>query len=171
MELIKRAKSDLSKESLDGLFGLSRWDSVDIMPDRDFKAKCVKISGFGGQGVLSMGLALAQAAYGFGRFASWYPDYGPKQRCGTSNCSVVISGESIGSPVVDEPDVLFAFNHPSLDKFASDVKKGGLILYDATVDEIQVPNRVRAIPVPATTIALAKGVDGDWQFGVVESGI
>jgi 2-oxoisovalerate ferredoxin oxidoreductase beta subunit len=77
-----------------------------------------------------MGLALAQAAYRSGRFVSWYPYYGPEQRGGTSNCSVVISGEKIGSHVVDSPDVLVAFNRPSLEKFASDVKKGGLIFIE-----------------------------------------
>jgi 2-oxoisovalerate ferredoxin oxidoreductase beta subunit len=108
---------------------------------------------------LSMGLALAQAAYRSGRFVSWYPYYGPEQRGGTSNCSVVISGEKIGSHVVDSPDVLVAFNRPSLEKFASDVKKGGLILYDALAGAFKPPEGVRAIPVLATDIALGKGAE------------
>ncbi|MHC1594945.1 MAG: 2-oxoacid:acceptor oxidoreductase family protein [Methanotrichaceae archaeon] len=158
-ESMKRAKSDLSKEGLDRAFGVSGKASVDVLPDPNFEAKGVKIAGFGGQGVLSMGIALAQAAYRSGRFVSWYPDYGPEQRGGTSNCSVVVSGESIGSPVVDKPDVLVAFNRPSLDKFASGVKKGGLILYDAMAGEFSAPEGVRAIPVPATAAASAKGIE------------
>ena len=75
-----------------------------------------------------MGIALAEASFGSGRFVSWCPDYGPEQRGGTSNCSVIISGLPIGSPVVDHPEVLVAFNRPSLEKFASQVKKGGLII-------------------------------------------
>jgi len=76
--------------------------------------------------VLSMGLAMAWTAYNSSRFVSWYPEYGPEQRGGTSNCSVVISGTPIGSPVVDHPDVLVAFNRPSLMKFASTVIEGGV---------------------------------------------
>ena len=124
---------------------------------RSLCPKGVKIAGFGGQGVLSMGLALAQAAFGCGRFVSWYPDYGPEQRGGTSNCSVIISGEPIGSPVVDHPDVLVAFNRPSLEKFAPSVKKGGVILYDSLAGQFQAPEGVKAISVPATEIAAEKG--------------
>lgn len=158
-EPIERKYSDFSKSSLDRIFGLVGEESVEALPDSDFKVKGVKIAGFGGQGVLSMGLALAQAAYRSGRFVSWYPDYGPEQRGGTSNCSVVISGERIGSPVVDNPDVLVAFNRPSLEKFAADVKKGGLILYDSLAGAFKPPEGVRAIPVPATDIALSKGAE------------
>ena len=104
-----------------------------------------------------MGLALAEASFGSGRFVSWYPDYGPEQRGGTSNCSVIISGLAIGSPVVDHPDVLVAFNRPSLKKFASQVKKGGLIIYDSLAGAFQAPEGVKAISVPATQIAIDKG--------------
>jgi len=107
---------------------------------------------------LSMGLALAQAAFGCGRFVSWYPDYGPEQRGGTSNCSVIVSGVPIGSPVLDHPDVLVAFNRPSLEKFAGTVKKGGVILYDSLAGEFQAPEGVKAISVPATQIATERGV-------------
>jgi len=158
-EPIERRDSDFSKASLDRIFGTAAEESIEVLHDPEFKAKGVKIAGFGGQGVLSMGLALAQAAYRSGRFVSWYPDYGPEQRGGTSNCSVVISGERIGSPVVDNPDVLVAFNRPSLEKFAADVKKGGLILYDALAGAFEAPEGVVAIPVPATEIALSRGVE------------
>jgi len=158
-EPIERRDSDFSKASLDRIFGTAAEESIEVLHDPEFKAKGVKIAGFGGQGVLSMGLALAQAAYRSGRFVSWYPDYGPEQRGGTSNCSVVISGERIGSPVVDNPDVLVAFNRPSLEKFAADVKKGGLILYDALAGAFEAPEGVLAIPVPATEIALSRGVE------------
>ena len=62
------------------------------------------------------------------RHVSWYPSYGPEQRGGTSNCTVVISGEIIGSPVVNHPDILVALNKPSLEEFAERVKKDGIIL-------------------------------------------
>jgi 2-oxoisovalerate ferredoxin oxidoreductase beta subunit len=154
---ISRLESDYSKESLDQVFGCAEGVCIEFVEDPQFQSKGVKIAGFGGQGVLSMGLALAQAAFGSGRFVSWYPDYGPEQRGGTSNCSIIISGEPIGSPVVDQPDVLVAFNRPSLDKFASSVKKSGLILYDSLAGQFQTPEGVKAISVPATQIASEKG--------------
>jgi 2-oxoisovalerate ferredoxin oxidoreductase beta subunit len=104
-----------------------------------------------------MGLALAQAGFGCGRFVSYYPDYGPEQRGGTSNCSVRVSGQPIGSPVVDHPDVLVAFNRPSLEKFAPSVKKGGVILYDSLAGQFQGPDGVKVISVPATEIATERG--------------
>jgi 2-oxoisovalerate ferredoxin oxidoreductase beta subunit len=158
-EPIVREASDFSKASLDSIFGLAGVEEVEVLPDPSFAVKGVKIAGFGGQGVLSMGLALAQAGYRSGRFVSWYPDYGPEQRGGTSNCSVVISGEPIGSPVVDEPDVLVAFNRPSLEKFAADVREGGLILYESLAGPFEPPEGVRAVAVPATDIALSRGVE------------
>ena len=156
-EPIVRQESDFSRESLDRIFGCKDSVCVEFKKDPEFVPKGVKIAGFGGQGVLSMGLALAQAAFGCGRFVSWYPDYGPEQRGGTSNCSVIVSGEPIGSPVVDHPDVLVAFNRPSLEKFAPAVKKGGVILYDSLAGQFQAPEGVRAISVPATEIATDKG--------------
>ena len=156
-EPIVRQESDFSRESLDRIFGCEDSVCVEFKKDPEFVPKGVKIAGFGGQGVLSMGLALAQAAFGCGRFVSWYPDYGPDQRGGTSNCSVIVSGEPIGSPVVDHPDVLVAFNRPSLEKFAPSVKKGGVILYDSLAGQFQAPEGVRVISVPATEIATDKG--------------
>jgi len=154
---IVRPESDFSKETLDQLFGCEGGVCVQFVPDPEFSPKSVKIAGFGGQGVLSMGLALAQAAFGSGRFVSWYPDYGPEQRGGTSNCTVVISGEPIGSPTSDNPDVLVAFNRPSLEKFAGTVRKGGVILYDSLAGQFQPPDGVRAISIPATQIAAEMG--------------
>jgi 2-oxoisovalerate ferredoxin oxidoreductase beta subunit len=156
---IKRPKSDMSKETLDKLFGIDGTSKVQASPDPSFEKVGVKIAGFGGQGVLSMGLALAEAAYGSGRYVSWYPDYGPEQRGGTSNCSVVIAGKPIGSPVVGSPDVLVAFNRPSLDKFANSVKTGGLIIYDSMAGRFTPPEGVRAVSVPATALAVEKGAE------------
>jgi len=156
-EPIVRPPSDFSKDSLDKIFGCKPGKCVQLLKDPEFQPKKVKIAGFGGQGVLSMGLALAQAAFVCGRYVSWYPDYGPEQRGGTSNCSVSISGVPIGSPVVDRPDVLVAFNRPSLEKFASTVRKGGVIFYDTLAGYYQAPEGVKVISVPATQIATEKG--------------
>lgn len=154
---VTRQESDYSKESLDKMFGCDDGVCVQFLNDPEFQPRGVKIAGFGGQGVLSMGLALAQAAFGSGRFTSYYPDYGPEQRGGTSNCSVIISGEPIGSPVLDHPDVLVAFNRPSLEKFGPTVKKGGIIIYDSLAGEYEAPEGVKVLSVPATQIASEKG--------------
>lgn len=154
---ITRPESDFSLESLDKIFGCESGICISFQEDPEFVTKGVKIAGFGGQGVLSMGLTLTQAGFGSGRYVSYYPEYGPEQRGGTSNCSVVISGRPIGSPVVDHPDVLVAFNRPSLEKFAPTVKKGGVILYDSLIGQFQAQEGVRAISVPATGIATERG--------------
>jgi len=156
-QAITRPKSDFSQGTLDKIFGCESGICVSFQEDPEFAARGVKIAGFGGQGVLSMGLALAQAGFGSGRAVSYYPDYGPEQRGGTSNCSVIISGRPIGSPVVDHPDVLVAFNRPSLEKFAPFVKKGGLIIYDSLAGQFQAAEGVKAISVPATKIATERG--------------
>lgn len=110
---------------------------------------------------MSMGLTLAQAAYKARRYVSFYPAYGPEQRGGTSDCTVVISGEPISLPVAQKLDVLVALNEPSLEKFAHQVKKGGTILYDSELGLYKGPENVKTIPVPALKIAK--------EFGVVKA--
>ncbi|MBZ9571303.1 2-oxoacid:acceptor oxidoreductase family protein [Methanobrevibacter sp. TMH8] len=166
-EKIERGVSDFKIESLDKIFNIDRNNAIETEIDLEFKPVNIKIAGFGGQGVLSAGLTLAQAACSEGRHVSWYPSYGPEQRGGTSNCSVVISGDTIGSPVVDKCDVLIALNKPALEKFALDVKKDGLILYDSRVGDIDIDELInienvknedlKIIPVPALDIAKSIG--------------
>lgn len=156
VEPLKRDKSDFSKESLDRIFQLDE-SLPEPIEDPEFGEVKVKIAGFGGQGVLSMGLALAQAACTESRHVSWYPAYGPEQRGGTSSCAVVISGEVIGSPVVDEPDILIAFNQPSLEEFAHTVPEDGYILYDSTT--MKYKGKGNVIGVPAFKIAKREGVE------------
>ena len=84
------------------------------------------IAGFGGQGVLVMGQLLAYAGMLESKEVTWYPSYGPEQRGGTCNCSVVISEREIGSPIVVEPDAAIIMNRPSLDRFEPMLKPGGI---------------------------------------------
>lgn len=90
----------------------------------------IVIAGFGGQGVLSMGKILAYSGLMEDKEVSWMPSYGPEQRGGTSNVTVIVSDEQVSSPVVNEYDIVIALNQPSLDKFAPRVKKGGILVYD-----------------------------------------
>ena len=88
------------------------------------------ISGFGGQGVLSMGKILACAALVEGKEVSWMPSYGPEQRGGTANVTVIISDDRISSPILSQYDTAVILNQPSLEKFESCVKPGGTLIFD-----------------------------------------
>ena len=100
-------------------------------------AQEIVIAGFGGQGVLSMGMILAYSGLMEGKEVSWFPAYGPEQRGGTANVTVILSDERISSPVLNSYDVAIVLNQPSLDKFEEMVKPGGSIIYDT--DGIQNP--------------------------------
>ncbi len=157
LETIKRPDSDFSREKLDEIFNVDRSDTTNYTYDDNLKTLKIKITGFGGQGVLSAGLIIAQAACSEGKHVSWYPSYGPEQRGGSSNCSIVISGSTIGTPIIDETDILIALNKHSLEKFADDVKKGGIIIYDSSIEGFEAPEGVRAIAVPSVKIAKEYG--------------
>jgi 2-oxoglutarate ferredoxin oxidoreductase subunit gamma len=121
----------------------------------------VLLAGFGGQGILFAGKLIAEAGLIEGRELSWLPSYGPEMRGGTANCSVCLSDEPIGSPLVLEPDVLVAMNQPSLDKFFDDVVPGGTVIVDSTMVP-NVPERddVTIFRVPATKLAEDAGLKG-----------
>jgi len=116
------------------------------------------IAGFGGQGVLSAGKLVATAGLIEGKEVSWLPSYGPEMRGGTANCSVVISDELIGSPLISNCDALIALNNPSLEKFEGNVKPNGIIIVDSTLVHI-VPKRkdISFISIPASEIASEMG--------------
>jgi len=92
--------------------------------------KEIIISGFGGQGVLSMGKILAYSGLMEGKEVTWMPAYGPEQRGGTANVTVIVSDQRISSPVLSRYDVAIVLNQPSLDKFLPRVKPGGILIYD-----------------------------------------
>ncbi len=88
------------------------------------------IAGFGGQGVLSMGKILAYSGLMEGKEVTWMPAYGPEQRGGTANVTVIVSDERISSPILSKYDAAIILNQPSLEKFESRVKPGGILIYD-----------------------------------------
>lgn len=92
--------------------------------------KEIIISGFGGQGVLSMGKILAYSGLMEGKEVTWMPAYGPEQRGGTANVTVIVSDERISSPILSKYDVAIVLNQPSLDKFEPKLKEGGILIYD-----------------------------------------
>ena len=88
------------------------------------------IAGFGGQGVLSMGKILAYAGLMEGKEVTWMPAYGPEQRGGTANVTVIVSDDPVSSPILSSYDTAIVLNQPSLEKFEPKVKPGGVIIYD-----------------------------------------
>jgi 2-oxoisovalerate ferredoxin oxidoreductase beta subunit len=119
-----------------------------------FRDPHLKIAGFGGQGVLLLGLALAEAGMRSGLHVSWLPSYGPEMRGGTAHCHVNLSERPIGSPLVSRPTVLMAMNGPSLERFQSAVEPGGLILYNASLATApSLRDDVEVLGVPASEIA------------------
>lgn len=89
------------------------------------------IAGFGGQGVLSMGKILAYAALMEGKEVSWMPSYGPEQRGGTANVTIIVSEERISSPILSTYDTAIVLNQPSLERFEKQIKPGGTLIYDS----------------------------------------
>ena len=107
--------------------------------------KEIIIAGFGGQGVLSMGKILAYSGLMEEKEVTWMPAYGPEQRGGTANVTVIVSDERISSPILSSYDIAIVLNQPSLDKFEPKVKKGWILIYDGfgvinppTREDIQV---------------------------------
>ncbi len=92
--------------------------------------KEIIISGFGGQGVLSMGKILAYSGLMEDKEVTWMPAYGPEQRGGTANVTVIIGDERIPSPILSSYDIAIVLNQPSLEKFLPRVKPGGILIYD-----------------------------------------
>lgn len=118
----------------------------------------ILIAGFGGQGVLFVGKLLAYQGLIEDKNVSWLPSYGPEMRGGTANCSVIVSDTPIGSPIIDNPDILIAMNLPSLDKYEKSVAKGGKIFVDSFLIERKVERAdVDTYYVPATQMASDSG--------------
>lgn len=111
-------------------------------------------AGFGGQGVLSMGLNLAQAAMLEGRFVTYLPSYGAEVRGGTANCTVAISDEEIASPVASSPEFIIALNQPSMVRFQNQIQSGGVFFINSSLVEAGISRGdVDIVSVPANKIA------------------
>ena len=119
------------------------------------------LSGFGGQGILFAGKFLTYKGLIENKQVSWLPSYGPEMRGGTASCSVIVSDEPVGSPIVTYPDVLVAMNLPALDKFEKDVVPGGSIYINSTLVERKAKrDDVDIYYIPATALADENGLGG-----------
>lgn len=130
--------------------------------------KQIIVSGFGGQGVISLGLMCAYAAMKQGRNTSFLPSYGPEMRGGTANCSVVISEKEVASPVIGRPDILVAFNAPSVVRFFPTLAENGTVFADAETlpKEYAGRNGIVAVPLHDLSAGNPKG-NNLVMFGVI----
>lgn len=113
------------------------------------------VAGFGGQGVLSLGMTLAYAGMIEGKEISWMPSYGPEMRGGTANCITILSEKKISSPIISLFDTAIVLNQPSMDKFAPRVKPGGLLLYESgNILKPSTRTDIQLVGINATTEAL-----------------
>ncbi len=115
-------------------------------------------AGFGGQGIMVAGQLLAYTGIKEGKNVIWIPSYGPEMRGGTAYCTVVISEARIGSPIINSPQAVCAFNRPSFDKFSPKVKPGGLLLVNSSLINVTTDRTdVTEILVPANQLAIEAG--------------
>jgi 2-oxoisovalerate ferredoxin oxidoreductase beta subunit len=139
--LKKAAAAEDAVESSPTLGAVARGELDDV---------ALTLSGFGGQGVLFTGLALAEGALREGLQLSWIPSYGPEMRGGTAHCHIRLSRHSIASPWISRPNAVMAFNQPSIDKFAHELQPGGLLLVNSSmVDSVSERSDIKIVRVPA----------------------
>lgn len=113
------------------------------------------VAGFGGQGVLSLGMTLAYAGMIENKEISWMPSYGPEMRGGTANCITILSDNKISSPIISLFDTAIVLNQPSMDKFAPRIKPGGLLLYESgNIFKPTTRTDIEISAIPASTEAL-----------------
>ena len=123
--------------------------------------KSILLAGFGGQGILFAAKQLASAAMDTGKQVTWLPSYGPESRGGTSNCSVIISDEEIGSPIVNKPDILVVFNIQAFEKFEPTLKPWGTMFSDSTlINKLSWRDDISAYYVPASGMASDNDLGG-----------
>jgi 2-oxoglutarate ferredoxin oxidoreductase subunit gamma len=124
------------------------------------------IAGFGGQGVLSIGKILAYSGLTEGKEVTWMPSYGPEQRGGTANVTVILSDDPISSPILNAYDIAIVLNQPSLEKFEDKVKPGGILIYDGYGIHIPVKRTdIRVYRVDA--MDAATGMKNEKAFNMI----
>lgn len=115
-------------------------------------------SGFGGQGALFAGQLLAYAAMDSGKHVTWIPSYGPEMRGGTAHCTVIMSDNPIGAPLVDRPDIAVVLNGPSFDKYEPLVLPGGLLVVNSSIiEQHSTRDDIEIVEISANSIAEENG--------------
>jgi 2-oxoglutarate ferredoxin oxidoreductase subunit gamma len=128
----------------------------------------VTMAGFGGQGIMVAGQLLSYAGLKEGKNVVWIPSYGPEMRGGTAYCTIVISNERIGSPIINNPTAACVFNRPSFDKFSPKVRPGGLLVVNSSLINVQTDRKdITEILVPATQLSLNAGSNRSANIAVL----
>ena len=118
----------------------------------------IVFSGFGGQGVLTLGQFVATLAMKNGKYVTWMPSYGAEMRGGTANCTVIVSDSTIGSPIANCIDILVAMNEPSIEKFANQMEiKSHVFINSSMVKKPELNESINIIEIDATAIAANLG--------------
>lgn len=126
--------------------------------EANMRHEAMVFSGFGGQGVLFTGQLLSYAGIAEDLYVTWIPSYGPEMRGGTANCTVILSEEEIGAPVVRHPSIAVVFNRPSMEKYEPLVEQGGLLLVNSSLIELRSErDDIDAYYIPASEIATELG--------------
>ncbi len=153
---IERPVPVLDPEEVKKVLGYDTFETTGFKkrPGTMFRKVALRVAGFGGQGIMSTGIALANVGMKYGYNVSWLPSYGPEMRGGTANCSVKIQEDSIGAAECTEPNMVIAMNQPSLEKFEKLLVPDGILIYNSTLIDVE-PSRkdIRVCPVPITGIA------------------
>jgi len=156
-----RTRAEVALDAIPGLLDIPEGGSSATIEGEDaaIEETRIKVAGFGGQGVILLGKLLAQAGMLAGRQVSWIPSYGPEMRGGTANCSITLSDDEIGSPLMEHPTHLVAMNGPSLEKFIDKLVPGGVVFYNASLVETE-PTRtdIEKIAVPLAEITERLGM-------------
>lgn len=128
----------------------------------------VTMAGFGGQGIMVAGQLLSYAGLKEGKNVVWIPSYGPEMRGGTAYCTVVLSNERIGSPIINNPMAACVFNRPSFDKFSPKVQPGGLLIVNSSLINVRTDRHdLTEILIPATQISLSHGSNRSANIAVL----
>ena len=117
----------------------------------------IKLAGFGGQGVMITGKILGYAAGDHNKFATFLPSYGTQQRGGTAMCTVVISDEEVGSPIVGSPDMMIIFNQASMDQYEEQIRSGGMVFVNSNASRPPKREDLKVIAVPVDDMARDMG--------------
>jgi 2-oxoglutarate ferredoxin oxidoreductase subunit gamma len=118
----------------------------------------VIVSGFGGQGALFAGQLLTYTGMDEGFHVTWIPSYGPEMRGGTANCTVILSDDDIGSPIIRQPTICIVMNPPSMDKYEPLIKAGGLLVANSTlVRDRSSRDDIETVYIPANELAAELG--------------
>ncbi len=125
------------------------------MKDKKYKYE-IRLAGSGGQGLITAGIILAEAAILDGKNVVQSQSYGPEARGGSSKAEVIISEKEIYYPKTSNPDILLSMNQDSCDKYFNDLKSDGIFIIDTTFVKSVPTTNAFAVPITSETVKVLK---------------